>query len=350
MQERRTTIRKNHYTRMQYCPAEDLELREGRLADVSERGAGLLTRERRRNGELVTLGFSLPGTEDTLTATGVIRWSGSESAAGNWHRVGLEWLPLEDATRNRISEFLTASKSRSFPIVISGLSVWIRRGAMAAGALVVLILGWGLIRWGSAVQQQNSELIASVQRRDAIINYLGKEGQRLKFELGEARRYLAETANEVARLDVQAQLFGRQVDRLTQDVTTFQQSYAQSQEERGQLMQRVLDLEQEKSSIARRLASVDELKLAIREAIESRKQTQQAERLAMLKTKQEAQERWLEQGNRGYLVKDGRPTVGRSTVWIRVHEPESVISAPPIVNGLPVETPETSISSSPAVP
>jgi archaellum component FlaC len=217
---------------------------------------------------------------------------------------------------------------------------------MAAGALVVLGLRWGMLQRASGVQQENAQLIASVQRRDAIINDLGKEGQRLKLELGEARRYLAETAGEVARLDLQAQYFGKQVDRLTQDVDTFQRSYAQSQEARGQLMQRVLDLEQEKASLARRLASVDELKLAIREAIESRKQSQQAERLSLLKSRKEAQERWLEQGNRGYLVKDGRPTVGRSTVWIRVHEPESVISAPPIVNGMPAETGEAAVSSS----
>ncbi|HLD78751.1 MAG TPA: hypothetical protein VJB16_07015, partial [archaeon] len=66
-------------------------------------------------------------------------------------------------------------------------------------------------------------------------------------------------------------------------------------------------MEQEKTSLAKRLASVDELKLAIRDAIESRKQAQQAERLAMLKARRDEQERWLAQGNRGYLILDGRP-------------------------------------------
>ena len=63
--------------------------------------------------------------------------------------------------------------------------------------------------------------------------------------------------------------------------------------------------------------------LAIRDAVESRKQAQQAERLAMLKARRDEQERWLAQGNRGYLIRDGRPTIGRSTVWIRVRELES---------------------------
>ena len=334
MQERRTTIRKSHYARMQYCPAEDLELRDGRIADVSERGTGALMRERHRSGELVTLGFSLPGAEDTLTATGIIRWSGPESPKGTWHRAVVEWLPLEDATRNRLHQFLETAKPAPERRTTSGAGTFVRRAALIASAVAIGLLGWGLYRWASRVEMENTELVSSVQRRDAIIHFLGQEGQRLKFELDDAHQRLAETAGAVERLDAQAQFFGKEVERLNQDVAQFQRSYLESREERAQLMQRVLTLEQEKTSLAKRLNSVDELKLAIREAIERRKQVQQADRLAILKTKRDAQEQWLSQGNRGYLVRDGRPTIGRSTVWIRVHEPETVasISAPPIVH------------------
>lgn len=334
MQERRTTIRTSHYARMQYCPSEDLELRDGRMADVSERGAGALMRERHRSGELVTLGFSLPGAEDTLTATGIIRWSGPESPKGNWHRAGVEWLPLEDATRNRLHQFLETAKPAPERRTTSSAGASIRRAALIASAVAIGLFGWALYRWARQVETDNTELVSSIQRRDAIIHFLGREGQRVKFELGEARQHLAETAGAVERLDAQAQFFGNEVERLTQDVARFQHSSLESREERAQLMQQVLTLEQEKASLAKRLNSVDELKLAIQEAIERRKQVQQADRLALLKAKRDAQERWLSQGNRGYLVRDGRPTIGRSTVWIRVHEPESVtaISAPPMVH------------------
>jgi len=334
MQERRTTIRKSHYARMQYCPSEDLELRDGRMADVSERGAGALMRERHRSGELVTLGFSLPGIEDTLTATGVIRWSGSQSPKGNWHRAGVEWLPLEDATRNRLHQFLETAKPAPSRRTTSGAGASIRRAALVASAVAIGLFGWGLYHWTSQVETENTELVSSVKRRDAIIHFLGQEGQRLKFELGDARQHLAEAAGAVAQLDVQAQFFGKEVERLSQDVARFQHSYLEFHEERAQLMQRVLTLEQEKASLAKRLNSVDELTLAIREAIGRHKQVQQADRLAVLKAKHDVQERWLSQGNRGYLVRDGRPTIGRSTVWIRVREPEDVtaISAPPIVH------------------
>ena len=338
MQERRTTIRKSHYARVQYCPAEDLELRDGRLTDVSERGAGVLARERHRSGELVTLGFSLPDAEETLTATGVIRWSGS--SGGHWHRTGVEWLPLEDAVRNRLHQFVETAKPAA-AVGAAGNTASARRITLLAAFAASLLISWALYRWVGGLMGQNRELTGAVERRDIIIHHLGQDRQRLKLELGTARRHLSETAGEVARLDVQTQLFGREVERLNQDVERFQRSYLQARDERSQLMQKVLTLEQEKASLAKRLASVDELKLAIREAIENRKQTQQAERLTMLKTKRDAQDRWLAQGNRGYLVRDGRPTVSRSTVWIRVREPESIqsIAAPPIEHTDDVDTP-----------
>jgi archaellum component FlaC len=338
MQERRTTVRKTLYTRTQYCPSEDLELRDGRIADVSERGAGVLMRERHRGGELVTVGFSLPGEEDTLTATGVVRWSGPESPTGQWHRIGLEWLPLEEGTRNRLHRYLETAKpipdkARRLPAVPSVVRIGI-----AAGFAAVALSAWMLFRWGSDLQEENFALESTVQQRDAIIGNLGQEGRRLKIELGEARKNLAATAGEVARLDLQAQTFGKEVDRLSQDVQKFQSAYLQAHEERGELMQKVLLLEQEKANLAKRLNSVDDLKLAIRDAIESRKQSQQAQRLRMLKAQRESQERWLSQGNRGFLIRDGRPTVNKGTVWIRVHEPETRMAAP-IENGQPVSAP-----------
>lgn len=339
MQERRTTVRKALYTRTQYCPSEDLELRDGRIADVSERGVGVLMRERHRGGELVTVGFSLPGDEETLTATGIVRWSGPESPSGAWHRIGLEWLPLEEATRNRLHRYLETAtpvpdtSRKGLPPMPS-----VARIAVAAVFTAVGLTAWLLFRWVNNLQDEKFGLETAVEQRDAIIGYLGQEGQRLKIELGQARQNLADTAGEVARLDLQAQTFGKEVDRLSQDVQRFESAYLQAREERSELMQKVLVLEQEKADLAKRLNSVDDLKLAIREAIESRKQTQQAQRLQLLKARRESQERWLSQGNRGYLVRDGRPTVNKGTVWIRVHEPEARTVAP-IENGQPVSAP-----------
>ncbi len=91
MQERRTTIRIGQQCRTQYCSSEDLLPRDGRITDLSERGVGLLVREAHRIGEVLTVGFSLPGDRTTLTATGVVRWS-NPPQKGRWYPVGLDWI------------------------------------------------------------------------------------------------------------------------------------------------------------------------------------------------------------------------------------------------------------------
>lgn len=328
MQERRTIIRTQHTCRMQYCPAEDLELRDGRLVNVSERGVGLLAREQHRNGELVTIGFSLPGDGETLTATGTVRWSDPPNRQGRWHSIGLEWLPLEDTTRQRLQQFLDHSARASIPPLerrsFASLA-WdiLSKLLIVMGVIGALFAAFFLYLWIRSLQLENHQLERVVEQRDTVIEQLEQEETRLTFELETSRTHLADTTAEVARLDQQAQSIGQEAERLSQDVGRFQQSYLQVREEREQLMQRVLDLEQERAELAKRLSSIETLRLAIREAIEMRKEAQQEQRLLVLKARRAADDQRLAVGNKGYLVRDGRSTVGGSTVFIRVHEPEA---------------------------
>ena len=89
MQERRTTVRVDHPSRTQYCAADDPLPKDGSLANVSERGAKALLRERRKLGDRVTINFPLHASHETVTATGMVRWSGDLSHAGRWYPVGL---------------------------------------------------------------------------------------------------------------------------------------------------------------------------------------------------------------------------------------------------------------------
>jgi len=73
----------------------------------------------------------------------------------------------------------------------------------------------------------------------------------------------------------------------------------------------------------KRFSSIGDLRLAIREAVEARKQARQASRLSRLATRRVSVDRQLADGNRGYLIRDGQPTVSAGTRWIRVHEPQS---------------------------
>ena len=113
MQERRTTVRCECLERARYRSDNDPTLREGRLTTVTERGLGLLAHEPHRVGEQLTLSFMLPGEDETVTTTGVVRWVSQTTDQKRWYLLGLEWLALEETTRFRLDTFLrTHSETR----------------------------------------------------------------------------------------------------------------------------------------------------------------------------------------------------------------------------------------------
>ena len=231
MQERRTTVRVSYPCRAQYCAAEDLLPRDGRLINVSERGAGLLAREARKAGEQVTVSFSLPGATDSLTATGVVRWS-APSAKGKWHALGMEWLPLEEGTRNRLHEFLYPQPvPPGAPVLPAGykdgqrknISWWLWAVVLVALAIIAAV-------WVRSFQQEKQRLEHGLQQRNTVITVLQEREQRmaqreawLRQELVTAKTHLAIASGEMTQLDMQAQSLSADAHRLRQEVDLFQQ-------------------------------------------------------------------------------------------------------------------------------
>ena len=322
MEERRGTIRLTHQSRTQYCSSEDLIPRDGRVTNVSERGAGLLVREPHRNGEMVTVGFSLPGERTALTATGVVRWS-EAPGKGGWHPIGVDWLQLEDTTKHRLQRFIAEAPAPKPKAAKPKIGRNTRTILLTVGGVFLTLGTAAVVLWMRSLQWENRQLQAIVEQRNTVINQLSQEEAELKLDLTTAQQHLADTATEVARLDQVAQGFGQQVAQMSGEVNRVQRSYEQVRQEREELLQRVLDLETERMLLLRRLSSIDELRLAIREAIDSRKSERQARWISLVRAQRMADVQELADGNRGYLVKDGRPTLGNSTVFIRVHEPEA---------------------------
>ncbi len=321
MQERRTTIRVPYACRVQYRPAEDLLARDGQLTDLSVRGAGLLTRGAHLPGERLTVHLPLPDSPDGMTATGVVRWSTPTHRATRSSRVGLEWLPLEETTRTRLHGFL-ARRPQPSPAPGAG-----RRRMFQMCGLAALLLGGGVLAvfmWSTArtLKAENDTLQQELAQRSLLIAQLHHKEQGLQQELTVVKAQFSDTTHEVARLDQHAQDLTQHMERLTQEVALVQEATIKAQHERDALMQQVLGLEQERLSLRRRLASLPELRLAIRETISARKAAQRAQRKRLLAAKRAAARLTAPiAGNRGYLIREGRPTIGRGTVWVRVHEP-----------------------------
>ena len=319
MQERRSTIRIDRPSRAQYCPADDLIPRDGRITNLSERGAGLLAQETHRVGARLTLTFPLPEEEEPLTASGVVHWSDASTRQGRWYPLGLEWLPMEETARHRLHTFLSRRTQdrtrRPQPVFL--------RAALVLGALLAM----GCVVWALTLSQKNRALGEALQQRNTILRRVEQRDAALDRELTSARTQLASASTAVATFGEQTQTLEHEVGRLSGEVERFQQSYVRLREEREQLIQRVMASEQERLRLAVRLSSIPELRLAIREAVEARRRAQrQARRRFLAARANTARQHATGEGNGGYLVHQGQPTAGRSTMWIRVHEPEPLLT------------------------
>jgi len=334
MQERRTTVRVGYQARAQYCAAEDLLPRDGRLVNLSERGAGMLVREARKLGEQVTISFSLPQSADALTATGLVRWAAA-SGKGKWHAAGLEWLPLEEASRNRLHAFLyaqPASVTTPTPPTPGSSGKKINFSWLPWAAAIILLAAV-MFAWVQFSERRAAKLEMGLAQRNTVINVLKDREQRLaqreswlRQELVTAKTHLATASGEIARLDEQANTLGADAQRLRQEVDLFQQSYDTAQKEHADLIQQVLNLEQERLRLVGKLSSLPELQIAIRESIEARRQEQRAEWVSHFRfsapSNRDTQIR--PEDNQGFIVRNGQPTQRRgSSMSIRVLEPEA---------------------------
>ncbi len=328
MQERRTTIRIAERCRAQYCPADDLLPRDGAVLNLSERGAGVEVREAHRIGERVTVNFLLPDDGGPLTATGVVRWSDVRTPGRRRCRMGLEWLPIEEAGRSRLQRFLYSStqESRLGRRTRLMLKAWkpaaaLRRAAVLTGIvlgpLVVILLALRLL----SLQAQNDDLQRLNEERIAIISHLELQQRQLSEQLGAAKDHLAATAGEVARLDQQAQQLEGSMSQLHSSLGEMQGAYDKVRSERTALERQVLELEQTQSQLTRRLRANQQLRQLVLEMIKARRQPFRRLLPQVLADPLLAQRPMRFIGNRGYVILDGTPTATHSIMWIKVHDP-----------------------------
>ena len=341
MQERRATIRVPHRCRTQYCPSEDFLPRDGHVVNLSERGAGLLSRKAHQAGERITLSVQLPGENgDPVIATGLVRWIGRRTFLNRWYPVGLEWLPLEDAARDRLHRFLYASaRPQAAHARAPEQEPLLHRFILYVAIGCGILLGVFVYQWARSLQEENVQWAGVVEQRNARIAQLESHARFLTAELGTTTRYLEDTTSHLDRLTQQAQALGSEVGQLKGYINQFQRSYEAVRAEREQLVRQVLDLEQERMQLSERLSSEEELRVAIRDAVQRRKAAQRAQRLSRMHARRARARQPLKDGNQGFVIRNGVPAVTHSTVWIRVQEPEAVPDTPPTITPLQIPPP-----------
>ena len=264
MQERRTTIRNPWVRRAQYCPSKDLIPRDGCLTTLSAHGLGMLTHEPHPSGERITVSMTLPGADDVLTMTGVVRWCGDRPTRGRWYSLGLEWVPFEDATRCRLDTFLNQRFSWAPQRISDEIQ---QRPIVWWGGVVVGIVLVGRVM---VLQWENAGMHHAVYQRNLVISQLEVRGERFEHDLELATKELSETLGHVEQLDQQTGRFQTQMQQLTHEVEQFQAASTKANDERLQLLRHVADLEEERAQMIHRLSTIPMVRQVIQDAIEAR--------------------------------------------------------------------------------
>ena len=190
--------------------------------------------------------------------------------------------------------------------------------------LVVLtgILALGIVAVKGEMDRR--KLSMGYAEAQSTIRQLEGDWIHLNQELSDARQSVAAQTTDLTQLHTQ---FGELQARLTQtetEVTGLRAEYAKLQEANSSLTGELASATQQRDALQAKLSSVRELRVALRDLkrqIWQRRWQALAERL---QTNHQGADTRLAKGNRGYVVRDGVPTLGAVTrLQVRVLDPET---------------------------
>ena len=279
MQERRAEIRISHHSRVLYAPCSDgspetgFQPKDGRLTSVSERGAGLLTREPHACGERVAVSFTLPRFGDRVTSTGVVRWSRANPGKRRWYPLGVEWVATEHGDPNRLGQWLEPSA-----VAPRAASSAVRTRLASLGAVLFLAAALAGARIAWSFHRQREAFALLLQEREAALSASQRRERSLIGTLAEMADRLNDTSQDLARLGRLAQVLEGQAQQFQGALRQVQDSSATLRRQRDGMMDQVMALEQQRLGLEQRygerlVASIPvmELQTAIREALALRR-------------------------------------------------------------------------------
>ncbi|MDP3722344.1 MAG: hypothetical protein Q8R91_02470 [Candidatus Omnitrophota bacterium] len=189
---------------------------------------------------------------------------------------------------------------------------------VATGLLVVVSL-WRAV----SAERQRVRLAQAYEQARHLLTQLETEHAALQRELVEARQTIEGQAGDLQQAQQELAEAEQHLSHTKADLASLQREHDQVQQQNSSLLARLSSLTVEKQQLEARLSSIRELKLAIRQVNDRLRHERLAAWRAHVETiRQQDQER-LTSGNRGYLVRDGRPTLQSPTkLQVRVLEPQ----------------------------
>ena len=197
------------------------------------------------------------------------------------------------------------------------------RVILAVLALAVVASLWRTV----AVERQKREVAQSYEEAQRLVQELTAERDHLSGELLETRQTVEDQAGSLANLQQELASVQGQLNETVAQITSLQRDYAKLESRNSSLSEQLEAAVAEKAQLQAKLSSLKELRLAIRDV----KHKLRAERWAAWGTwwreraqrTRETDQARLASGNRGYVIKQGKSTLGASPrLHVHVLEPQ----------------------------
>lgn len=201
-----------------------------------------------------------------------------------------------------------------------------RQGRVILAVLAVVMAAslWRTV----SVEREKRAVSQSYEEAQRLVQTLTAERDHLSGELLEARQTVETQTGSLANLQEELAGVQARLNETIAQIASLQRDYAQLEGRNSSLAEQLQSAIVEKEQLEAKLSSLKELRLAIRDV----KHKLRAERWAAWGTwwrervqrAQEADETRLASGNRGYIIKQGKSTLGASPrLHVHVLEPQS---------------------------
>ncbi|MBI4003399.1 MAG: hypothetical protein HY353_00075 [Candidatus Omnitrophica bacterium] len=191
--------------------------------------------------------------------------------------------------------------------------------------LIVLAVVVAASLWRTlSLESQKRRITTAYSEAQQTLDQLQAERAQLSQELSSAKETIEGQSEDLTGLQSELQQVKTQLDQSLTELAALQQEHEQLRQRDASLSAQLGSVTTEKAQLEAKLSSINELRLAIREVRRKIWNERWVEWRARAQAQKEEDLRELAAGNRGFLVRDGLPTLGSiRPLHVNVLEPQS---------------------------
>ena len=190
--------------------------------------------------------------------------------------------------------------------------------------IVLAIIAVGSLWRTVSVEREKRNLADAYEKARQLVNQLGTERSQLSDELKAAQGTIEGKDTDLKSLQDELTRVHSELNDTGIELASIRREHEQLREHNASLNAQIVSIETEKQQLEAKLSSIAELRLAIRDVKRKMGEERWAAWRARIEAAKAEDRRLLAEGNRGYVVRDGVPTLGESRhMHVHVLEPHA---------------------------